>query len=103
MNSKKALKILKREGYKIERHKDHYLYYYGCYDLDPEVLTDRDIISMARAYTSDNIQNTKRKEPVKKYTHRKNRRETYKALFLSDFDRIPSNGFTKEEDVDKWG
>lgn len=62
----------------------------------PLVYTQREIIKWARVYTSDNNQNTKFKEPLKKYDHIRNRRATKKAIKEENFDNIPQKDKVKK-------
>lgn len=60
----------------------------------------REIIKLARAYT-DSSQQTSMHKNVKKYSNDKDRTATRDAIKKEDFDKIPSNRRTKEDDI--WG
>jgi hypothetical protein len=63
--------------------------------------TGREIIKLARAYT-DSSQQTSMRKNVKKFSNDKDRAATRDAIKKEDFDKIPSNKRTKEEDRWCW-
>ena len=118
MNTKEAIKILKRENYlveELENGKFHVLY--PCenelrtlpanvptknikYWLN--IFTGRELVKLAREYTSENNRRTAIKKDVKHFDHRKNRNATRQAIVNNKLDKIPQNGKVKEEDVWSW-
>lgn len=74
--------------------------YRGGY-LQEETLTAREIIKIAKAYSSENNQTTTIKKNVKKFDNAKNRSATRDAIKTEDFEKIPQNGKVATDDI--WG
>lgn len=109
MNLKEALKIIKDRGWwtitPVEGSDDRFIS-----TLDngtfPEELTSREVINLARDYTSDCRSNTRTKSNVKHFGKRKNRAAERDAINTEDFDSIPQikgrKGRVKDADIWSW-
>ena len=101
MNIKEALKILKREGYRIEKAGDKYI------DL-PESgrkqyeYSARQIIKWARIYTSADKRRTSLKGTLKYYHKRKNRRISKNKINHKKYDDLSSNKEVYKENIRNW-
>lgn len=98
MNVQSALKILLEQGYRIEKLED------GNYSwnliTENEILTPRQIIKIARNYTSyGNRSSTK--EDLKYFDKRRNRQKTNQAIIHEEFDKF-SKGKIHNENVWDW-
>ena len=71
---------------------------YAAWVIDEENMTARKLIKWAKAYSSENNQNTKIRSIIKKTDKKMNRRETKKAIKFEDFDKIPQHGKVAMED-----
>lgn len=93
LNEKKQFRI---EKVNKDLYQDH------LYDGEPIDLTAREVIKLAKAYTSENKQSTSIKKNVKHFSNGKNRSKTRDALKTEDFDKIPGpTDVVAEEDI--WG
>lgn len=93
MNVQSALKILREEGYRIEKLED------GNYSWDliteKEILSPRQLIKMARSYTSYGNR-CSIKENLKHFDKRRNRQKTNQAISHEEFDKFPKGKIHKE-------
>lgn len=103
MNVKIAIKILREHGYKIISHDSEkkWSIAYNGFCLD-EKLSGREIIKMARIYTSDNNQNTAMKRSLKHFRNRKNRSKTREDLSHDRFDNFDKNKLRQDDDSWNW-
>lgn len=74
--------------------------------LRPDIYKDgvwagREVIALARSYSSDNPQNTAMKKNIKHFD-KKNRAATRDLIQKEDFDGIPKEGPVKEENPWNW-
>lgn len=99
MNLKKALKILKEQGYKVEKIGKEY--YFGYDSIDDEPISPRELIHIAREYTSEG-RNTNVKKNVKHYRHRKNRNSTREDIQKERFDNFSQGYLRKDDDIWSW-
>lgn len=68
-----------------------------------EEYTARELIKLAKVWSSDNNQNTAVKENVKLFSKRKNRTKTRDAIKTEDFDKIPGvNDVMATDDPWNW-
>lgn len=105
MNVKKAIKILRERApwYVAPKKVGKNLWELGRENSDEaERMTSRELINLARVWTSDNNQRTAIKRNVKSFGKSKNRRATRDALQKGDFDSIPQEGRVKDEDIWSW-
>jgi uncharacterized protein with WD repeat len=77
------------------------VYYRGGY-LQEDTMTAREIIKSAKAYSSENNQETAIKKNLKKYSNCKDRAATRDNLRKEEFDKIPSKKRVKEDDRWSW-
>lgn len=98
MNLKKALNILKCRGWKIEYKNGKY---YKDWGFLVEEITPREIVRIARLYTSDNKSNTVIKSGMKEFRHRKNRTKTREDLKHERYDNF-GKGLRKDENPWNW-
>jgi hypothetical protein len=99
MDSTKAKKLIKDNGGSVFKTEDGWSARLATSD-EYELFTDRELIKVARDYyTSENIRSYKKY--VKQFGRRKNRRATRDAIAHENFESIPPNKRTKDEDV--WG
>ena len=82
--------------------KNLYKVKYKGFILEEENVTARELIKMAKIYSSENNQNTAIKKNVKKFDNDKNRAATRDVIKTEDFDKIPQNGKVKPEDIWSW-
>lgn len=106
MNTAEAINHLKNRKHWIHSiHKtgrNLYNVKYKGFILEGEVLTARELIKMAKAYSSENNQNTAIKKNVKKFDNDKNRAATRDAIKSDRFDKIPQNSKVKCDDAWNW-
>lgn len=98
MDVQSALKILVEQGYRIEKLED------GNYSwnliTENEILTPRQLIKVARNYTSYGHRSGI-KEDLKHFDKRRNRQKTNQAICHEEFDKFPK-GKIYNEDVWSW-
>ena len=99
MNAKNALKHLRSIGYDIIQIGDKYHWNRNTF---VDILTSRQLIKMAKSYTSENNQTTSIKKKVKYYHRRKNRAKLREALNHENYDDIPLNDDLYIEDCWNW-
>jgi len=102
MNFNKAVKILReRSRFKvISVDKENGTISTEGPFGDKEEMNTKDVISLARCFTSDYT--PKYKGFVKALSNRKNRTKTRELLNKGDFDSIPQQGVVDSEDVWNW-
>lgn len=103
MNTQDAIKILKKLNYRITKVPKGFELTFGC-DPDPHhgVMSARELIKMAKCYTSENNQNTAAKSNLKHYDTRKNRAATKEIIRGENFDKLSPGQKAKEEDYNNW-
>ena len=118
MNTKEAIEILKREKYIVEQVGDKYRikwpcdpdepkwvqFRFGekCVDVNNRLVTPRELIKWATAYTANYRGRTKFKSNVKFFDHRKNRRKTKQLLTHELYDNIPTKKAVYKENRWNW-
>ena len=100
MDTKKAVKILRKTGHKVERVNEKWRVKYPLWSCPKDGLSDRELISLARIFSSDNTEAPNMR--VKKYGHRINRRRTKDLLDKEKWDQIPPEKPVYKEDVWNW-
>lgn len=99
----KHLKKIKSYVHSIEPiGKNLYKVKYAAWCIDEENRTARELIKWAKAYSSENNQNTTIKRHVKKFDNDKNRSATRDALRTEEFDKIPQHGKVAMDDQWNW-
>jgi uncharacterized protein with WD repeat len=70
---------------------------------EDKTYTARELIKLAKVWSSENNQETSIKKNIKHFSNRKNRTHTRDALSTHDFDKIPSvNNVVAEDDRWNW-
>ena len=101
MNTKKATKILREQGYYVEKlSKKEFILGFSKRDQDCSVVDARNLISRARIYTSEG-QKLPIKDNVKHFDKRRNRQRTNQAIHHEEFDKFPKGKIYKE-DIWSW-
>lgn len=90
----------KRKGWRIEMVNAN-LYLDHHTDGEPIEYTARQLIKLAKVWSSENNQETAIKKNVKRFSNRKNRTKTRDAIKNEDFDKIPSVNDVVDTD-DRW-
>jgi hypothetical protein len=102
MNTAEAIQHLKKVKFYIHSieliGKNLFKIKYATSVIDGEMITARELIKLAKVYSSENNQNTKIRSIIKKTDKKMNRRETKKAIKSEDFDKIPQHGKVAMED-----
>jgi hypothetical protein len=79
------------------------LYTFKMYDGSLRQYTARELINLAKDYSSSSKRNTTMKKNVKHFSNSKNRTKTRDALATEDFDKIPNrNAPVAEDDIWCW-
>jgi DNA-binding GntR family transcriptional regulator len=94
MNVKKAIKILKREGYIVQHHEKGFLVSRPTWDK-PYYYSKRELINLARVWTSENNQNTAFKSGLKKEHKIKTRSSEKQAINHEEWEKIPPKSYPK--------
>lgn len=102
MNAKEAVKILRREGYDVEKEGKLYWVTYEGRAWYDKPITAREMIKQAKIYTSENNQNTAMKKKLKHFRHRNNRAKTRENLDTENYDAFPQGKLAKDEDPWNW-
>lgn len=101
-NATQAFNRLKnRKDYFLVKINDN-LYHDHYLDGEPIEYTARELIKLARAYSSDNNQETTIKKNLKKFTNDMNRSATRDKIKTEEFDDIPQSGVMKKDDRWNW-
>lgn len=103
MNTKKAIKILREQGYFVEQiSKNEFRVSQSkkesAYD---DYLDGHELVRRAKIWTSEG-QRLPFKENVKHFDKRRNRQKTNQAIHHEEFDKFPSNKKIYEEDIWSW-
>lgn len=104
MNLKEAIKILRREGYSVEKVEGGYFVDYATLPRWVESpMSASDVVKQARRFTSDSQHNTGNKKPLKKFNDKKNRAATRDMIKNEDWDDMPTDkGQIKYDDPWNW-
>jgi uncharacterized protein with WD repeat len=106
MNTAKAIQHLKKSMSYIHSieliGKNLFKIKYATSVLDGEIITARELIKLAKTYSSENNQNTALKKNIKRFDKKKNHTATRDALKTEEFDKIPQNGKVKSHDIWNW-
>jgi len=98
MNVKESLKHLRKIGYHVDQIEEGWMIERSQY----WVLTDRELVKMAKAYSSENNHNTAIKKPLKHFRHRNNRSRTRQDLHAERFDNFSRNKLRRDENPWNW-
>lgn len=99
MNVEKAIKILRQKGYRVTKIDGLWEVCYPKYS--PDFYTDRELINLARIYTSEG-QRTPIKANIKYYRHRDNRHHTKQDLAHGEYDNFYFNKLRKDSNIWDW-
>jgi hypothetical protein len=75
---------------------------YAAWVIDEEMITARKLIKWAKAYSSENNQNTALKKNLKRFDKKKNHTATRDALKTEEFDKIPQHGKVSQDNYWNW-
>lgn len=102
MNTKKAIKILKEQGYFVDQiSKNEFRVSVSRREtLYDDYLNGHELVRRAKLWTSES-QHTSFKESVKHFDKRRNRQKTNQAIHHEEFDKFPKGKIYKE-DIWSW-
>lgn len=100
MDTKAAIKILRKEGYIITGKKDNWIINYPKWG-NPDTSSDRELCNLAKEFTSEGNR-TNIKKNTKWDRHKTNRAKTRELLGKENYDDFPSNGLAKDSDPWSW-
>lgn len=98
MNVKIALKILRRQGFKVQGSRNNWIVK-GAYP--PKKRSDRELIKLARTYTSEG-QRTNISKLTKWERNYKNRAKTKQLIQSGKYDRFPTNQLAADGNRWNW-
>jgi uncharacterized protein with WD repeat len=75
---------------------------YATSVIDGEMITARELIKLAKTYSSENNQNTALKKNLKRFDKKKNHTATRDALKTEQFDKIPQHGKVSQDNIWNW-
>lgn len=79
------------------------LYTFKLYDGNLRQYTARELINLAKDYSSSSKRNTTMKKNVKHFSNAKNRSKTRDILATEEFDKLPDvNNPVAEDDIWSW-
>lgn len=102
MNTIEAIKILKRNGWKVVKLANGNFNTLHFNWSDYKEYTPRKFIELARCYTHDNKRSTVINQNTKHEHNGKNRAATRDALNVADYDAIPLDDPTKSGNRWNW-
>lgn len=102
MNTIEAIKILKRNGWKVVKLANGNFNTLHFNWSDYKEYTPRKFIDLARCYTHDNKRSTVINQNTKHEHNGKNRAATRDALNVADYDAIPLDDPTKSGNRWNW-
>lgn len=101
MNTKQAIDILINKAHRfrlVEKINRNKFLCYCIVDKQTEEYTGRELISLARAYTSDNNQTTSFKKKLKDANKEKNRAKLKQIIHNEEWDKLSSKEEIFKED-----
>ena len=100
MNTERAVKILKKNAYKVQYHGNDNWSVKGYNWSEWYSYKTRELINFAKSFTSNS--KSRAKKMVKKFSDKKNRAATRSAINTSQTENLNSNMPAKTEDVWSW-
>jgi len=98
MNIKIALKILRRQGFRVQGSRNNWALKGAVWTRK---YSDRELIKMARTYTSEG-QRTNVSKHVKWERNYKNRAKTKQLIQSGEYDRFPTNQLAADGNRWNW-
>ena len=96
----KAMKHLNELGFDIEIVDGKYVYKHYA-PLKDEILSERDIIKLAKVYSNEG-QRTPAKANTKEFRHRNNRAQTRQDIHNENFDSFFQKKLRRDENIWNW-
>jgi len=99
MSTREAVKILKDQGYFVD--KVNGIFYIKYPTMTSEAMSAREVIKIAKIYTSEGQRNNIKKN-VKQQRHERNRAKTRQLIEKEEFDAFYYNKLAKDDDIWNW-